>query len=225
MLRFSQIPVRLRMLIDDKPGEEVRMKFFGIVPFLLFVVVSGSLFAQSTGGTTGTGLGDSTLQVENQSELGGFIGSGRPTGFVGVDEIYDTTSSARRSSSSSSSRSSRLTTTARPRTATSASQRQQGAARACSAFGNIDTQTVRSITTLDADMVVPHVRRSPTVGKMQLTRIRGLQDCQVSFATSPKGTTAVLTGTVASERERRVAQQLLLLEPGINRVENLLRVR
>ena len=200
------------------------MKFLGFVPFLVLVIVSGSLFAQSTGGTasTGTGSDELALQVENQSEQGGFIGSGRPTGFVGIDEIYNTTSSARRSSSSSSAR---VTTAARPRTATSMAQRQQGAARTYSAFGNIDTQMIRSTTLLDADMAVSRGRQPLTIGEMQLTRIRGIQDCQVSFATSPKGTTAVLTGTVASESERRVAQQLLLLEPGINRVENLLQVR
>jgi osmotically-inducible protein OsmY len=39
------------------------------------------------------------------------------------------------------------------------------------------------------------------------------------------GAVVVLTGTVASERERRVAKQLLLLEPGINRVDNRLEIR
>jgi hypothetical protein len=195
------------------------MKFLGIVPLLMFVIVSGSLFAQST---AGTGSGNSTSQVENQPEMGGFIGSGRPTAFVGIDDIYGTSSSTRRNSSSNTAR---LATAARSRTARPVTQRQQGAARAYSAFGTIDTQTIRSTTSLDADMAVPHVRQPLTIGELQLTRIRGIQDCQVSFATSPMGTTAVLTGTVASERERRVAQQLLLLEPGINRVENLLQVR
>jgi osmotically-inducible protein OsmY len=58
-----------------------------------------------------------------------------------------------------------------------------------------------------------------------LTRVNGIQNGQVSLTSSSSGTTAVLTGTVASEGERRVAQQLLLLEPGINRVENLLEIR
>jgi len=93
-----------------------------------------------------------------------------------------------------------------------------------SALGNTNTQTIRSTTSLDADMVVPHVRQ-PLKAEMQLARIRGIRDCQVSFADSPMGTTAVLTGTVASARERRVAEQFLLLEPGVNRVDNLLQVR
>jgi len=194
------------------------MKFYGVVPFLMLVIFSGSLFAQNTGGISGIGSGNSTVQVENQSEQGGFVGSGRPTAFVGVDEIYNTSSSTRRSSA-------RTATTARPRTATSAAQRQPGAARMSSALGSNNTQTIRSTTSLDADMAVPHVWQSLTTAEVQLARIRGIRDGQVSIAKSPMGTTAVLTGTVASERERRVAQQILLLEPGINRVENLLQVR
>ena len=198
------------------------MKFLGIVPFLVFIVLSGSLFAQNVGGTTGIGSMNSTVQVENQSELGGFVGSGRPTAFVGIDEIYNTSSSTRRTSSSSAAR---TATTARPRTAISAVQRQPGAARTSSAFGYTGTQTIPSTTSLDLDMAVPHVRQPLTTAETQLTRIRGIRDGQVSFTDTPMGTTAVLTGTVASDTERRVAQQLLLLEPGINRVENLLQVR
>jgi len=198
------------------------MKFFGIVSFLMLIVFSGSLFAQNVGGTTGIGSTNSTVQVENQSELGGFVGSGRPTAFVGIDEIYNTSSSARRTTSSSAAR---MATTARPRIATSAAQRQAGAARMSSALGNTGTQTIQSTTSLDPDMVVIQVRQPLTTAEVQLSRIRGIRDGQVLFSDTPMGTTAVLTGTVASERERRVAQQLLLLEPGINRVENLLQVR
>ena len=203
------------------------MKFFGTVPFLVLMTFSGSLFAQSAGGTASTGSGstglaDTTVQVENQSELGGFIGSGRPTAFVGIDEIYSTSSSTRRTSSSSAAR---VTTTTRPRTVTSAAQRQLGTTRTSSALGNTSAQTIQSITSLDVDLMVPHVRRPLTTTEAQLSRIRGIRDSQIFFTDSPIGTTAVLTGTVASERARRVAQQFLLMEPGINRVENLLQVR
>jgi len=58
-----------------------------------------------------------------------------------------------------------------------------------------------------------------------LNRIQGIQDSQIVFKGSPTGATAVLTGTVASDRERRVAKQLLLLAPGVSRVENLLEIR
>ena len=197
------------------------MRFLGIVPFLMFVIVSGSLFAQTAGETSAAGSADSTFQVENQSELGGFIGSGRPTGFVGTDEIYNTSSTRSTSSRSNA----RTTTTTRPRTTTSAVRRPQGTARTSSALGNTSTQTIRSTTSLDADMAIPRMRRPLTNAEMQLTRIRGIQEGKVSFSDSPMGTTAVLTGTVASERERKVAEQLLLLDPGINRVENLLQVR
>jgi len=194
------------------------MRTLGIIAFLMFVFAPVALFAQGSGVS---GPSTSDFQVENQSEQGGFIGSGRPTAFVGVDEIYNTSSS--RSSATRSN--SRITTTTRPRTTASAGQRRLGATAGTYQMGSYSNQSIRSITSLDAEMEVPSAQRSlPMIGA-QLTRIRGIEDSQVSFTQSPTGTTAVLTGTVASERERRVAQQLLLLEPGIHRVENRLEIR
>ena len=46
-----------------------------------------------------------------------------------------------------------------------------------------------------------------------------------SIEMSQKGGTAILSGEVASERDRRLARLLLLLEPGISTVENRLTVR
>jgi hypothetical protein len=45
------------------------------------------------------------------------------------------------------------------------------------------------------------------------------------IAVSLEGRTATLRGTVASERDRLLAQQLILFEPGISQVANELRVR
>jgi hypothetical protein len=62
----------------------------------------------------------------------------------------------------------------------------------------------------------------------QLTNL--LRSCPHLHQTSPievllEGRTATLRGTVASERDRILAQQLILFEPGISRVKNELTVR
>ena len=206
------------------------MRILGTVSLLL-LFTPVVLFAQGSGtqgtGTQSTSSSVSDNQVENQSAQGGFIGSGRPTGFVGVDEIYSTTSNSRSSRSSTARSNSRVTTTTRARTATSTAQRRLGTMTGTSLMmgGTSSTQSIRSITSLDAEMAVPTTRRPLPAVEPQLARIRGIQDYRLSFTSSPAGTTAVLKGTVASESERRVAQQLLLLEPGIHRVENLLEIR
>ncbi|MDR0328399.1 MAG: BON domain-containing protein [Planctomycetaceae bacterium] len=205
------------------------MRIFGIISFLVLVFTPATLFAQGSG-TSGGGTssssasstGVSDVQVENQSEQGGFVGSGRPTGFVGIDEIYSTSSSRRTTTARSNSR---VTTMTRSRAATSTMQRRPGTMAGTSLMGSSNNQSIRSVTSLDAGMMVAPVQRPLPMIEAELTRIHGIQDSRVSFTPSPTGTTAVLTGTVASERERRVAQQYLLLEPGIHRVENRLEIR
>ena len=42
----------------------------------------------------------------------------------------------------------------------------------------------------------------------------------IKIGQTPAGTVATLTGTVSTERDRRLVKQLILLEPGIDKVEN-----
>ena len=189
-----------------------KVSIFSAILFLVFFALPGLLFAQ-TGSTTGSS------EVQNFSEQGGFIGSGRPSAFVGVHEIYNTSS---RTSSSA-----RLTTTTRPRTTATSmpAQRQTRMTAGVGQLGSQSNQNIRSATSLGFNGPTSPMQRSLPVIETNLARIQGIQDSQVAFVNSPTGTTAVLTGTVSSAWERRVAQQLLLLEPGINRVENRLDVR
>jgi len=198
------------------------MKIFGFTLFLTFVVLPASLFAQSVGGTSS---GSSSETVTNLSEVGGFIGSGRPEVFVGTGELFNSTSSTRNASSTTRARNTRATTTQR-RTATStaAMQRRAGTLGGFSSLGS-SNQTIRSITSLDSDIAVAPAQRPLPAVDSHLSRIPGIEDGRVTFNQSSQGTTAIIKGTVASDRERRVAQQLLLMEPGIDRVENLLKVR
>ena len=206
------------------------MRVFGIVSFLAFFVATVPLFAQQ-GGTNGSSTGTSSIStefggsyegVQNVSEqaAGTFVGGGRPTGFVGTMEIYNSSSSR----SSSSTRQATTTRTATRSATTTAARRATTTTGRTAQAQSANNQTIRSITTLDFDAVMasPHIQPSLAIS---LDRVPGIQDGQVSFRSAPSGTTAVLTGTVASDRGRRVAQQLLLLEPGISRVDNLLELR
>ena len=193
------------------------MREFRIVAFLMVVAFPALLYAQQSGaGATGT-----STTVENQSEQGGFIGGGAPDNFVGVHEIYLRNTRTTRTAGTTR----QTVATARPRTTTTAAQRQASTATRTATAQGTAGQTIRSATSLDSDIVVPSIQRPLPEIETNLSRIRGVQDGQVSFTSLPTGTTAVITGTVSTERQRRVAQQLLLLEPGINRVENLLEVR
>jgi len=220
--------------IDDKKEVEVRMRVLGIVSFLVFFVAPVSLYAQPGGGgavgglsSITTGFGDSFEGVQNVSELGGFIGGGRPTtGFVGTTEIYNTSSSR----GASTARQNTVARTVRPLTTATAQRRAAMPATRGTLTGTLNTQAVRSVTSIDANFASPSQGIQPqgiqpAAVAAHLNRVPGIQDSQVTFTSSPMGTTAVLTGTVASDTHRRVAQQLLLMEPGINRVENLLEIR
>ena len=209
------------------------MRVLRIIAFWVFVFASVPLFAQ--GGRTGTssssGIGDSSsfsgvTNISAQAAAQGtFIGGGAPSAFVGIDEIYTSSSATRRSATSNTRR---ATTTSRPVARATAQRRttQPGAARS-NLMGN-NSQFIRAVTSIDFDVpTVPALDRvtmSETLVS-SLKRIEGIQDSRVTFQNSPTGTTAVLTGTVASKRESDVAKQYLLMEPGISRVENLLEIR
>jgi len=212
------------------------MKALKIVAFFILFTAPMSLFAQQSGGggtssSLSTDFG-STYQgadsqgVENVSAQGGFIGSGIPSGFVGIDDFYYSGGSSNANRATSARRQTTATrATVRP-TAQRRTTMASGAARS-NLMGN-NTQSVRAVASVDFD--VPTASAQARVLAVDtvtsdLKRIQGFQDGQITLQSSPTGTTAVLTGTVASKRERDVAKQLLLLEPGISRVDNLLEIR
>ena len=208
------------------------MNIFRIVPFLLLPVVPTVLYAQQSGGSSSsssspttssisTDFGDSYGGVENVAATSAGTFVGRPiTDFVGTTDFYGGSSNSTRTANTTRRTSTRTTaarsatTTARRATTTTARTSTTGA----------NNQTIQSITSIDFDFVVPPQRLQAAEIGAQLDRA-GIRDSQITFTSSPMGTTAVLTGTVATDGERRVAQQRLLLEPGINRVENRLEVR
>ena len=194
------------------------MRSFKFISFLVFAALPAPLLAQGGGAAGGVSAPTIATTVESQVEAATFVGGGRPSAFVGTADIFTRTASSSRTTRTAA-------TTTRPRTMTTV-QRQTGAvSRMTAASGNLAGQTIQSATSFDFDLAVPRMQRPLPAIETDLTRMQGVQDSQVSLTVSPAGTTAVLTGTVASDRARRVAQQFLLLEPGIDRVENRLEVR
>lgn len=208
------------------------MRIFGIVAFFVLLVLPVSLFAQQSGSSSssiGEGFGESSgvqnagVQNASAAAVGTFVGGGSSTiGFIGTTDIYSSSSNSSRTSSATRRTTTARTTTARSATTTAARRATTTTARTSTTGTN--SQAIRSITSIDFDFVIPSQGVQPTTLGTQLSRV-GIRDSQITFNNSPMGTTAVLTGTVASENARKVAQQLLLLEPGINRVENLLEIR
>lgn len=71
---------------------------------------------------------------------------------------------------------------------------------------------------------------APSSGKPPSTLLRQLESRPDFHAIGPievslAGRTAIVRGTVASERDRFLAQQFLLFEPGISKVQNELRIQ
>jgi hypothetical protein len=221
------------------------MKIVGIVALFVCLVFPMQIFAQQGGGNSGGGSSSGSSGgsvsndadslslgsvfeeyggVQNVSELsvGTFIGGGvAAEGFVGNVEIYNTGSNR---STNTSRLASTTRTTTRP--TTTAARRTTGTISRTTQAGGVNNQTIRSATSISSDWL-PSGGEIPSVSveESTLNRLPGVFGSQVTYKTSPLGATAVLTGTVSSDWDRRVAQQILLLEPGINQVENLLDIR
>ncbi len=50
------------------------------------------------------------------------------------------------------------------------------------------------------------------------------ENVNIQLKNTPSGTVATVSGNVASEKDKKLLQQLILLEPGIDRVENQLNI-
>ncbi|GHT20793.1 hypothetical protein FACS189419_00580 [Planctomycetales bacterium] len=181
---------------------------------------SGSYAASST--LTETTDTPEQQALEDNSNRG-FIGGGTADGFVGVDEIYDSfapkNSSNNRSTGTSASR--RSTT----RRSTSSSTRQGANRMGRDAnTGTNNGNFVRAATKADFDYTPLPANQRISEMQLHLEGVKGLQNESVKIQNTPTGTVAVITGNVSTERERKLAKQLLLLEPGIDKVENNLKV-
>jgi hypothetical protein len=213
------------------------MKFLPFVITVLLFLMPMSVSAQSYGDSTGSsesnGSGSSSSGSSSNSSLNadfgttietptapefeqpsnrGFIGSGKPDGFVGVDEIYESTSSNSSSSSRQTVTSSRSTSRQSVRRTTS---RTSTAGRTSSTSSS---RTVRAATTVDFEFTPVQPNQKTAEMMLHLSRLPNLGNVEIQLGNTPGGNVATLTGTFASEKQKKLATQLLLLEPGVDKV-------
>jgi hypothetical protein len=172
-----------------------------------------------------------TVNVEFQgftTERQNFIGVDPAAKFVGVDDLSNTSSS---SSSRTSSANRSTTRTSTTRRATSGRSMSQGSANIITNGGRAITSTA-SFDTGDSGLSIEQLRtknenRQSEI-KTKILRLPNLKiDAErfnVSFVDTSTGIVAELTGVVESERASKILKQFLLLEPGIDRVKNELKI-
>jgi hypothetical protein len=200
---------------------------------------TGSDTAGGSGSTSGSTGGSSGGSSSTSTEFGTtietpefqgfdtssqtFIGIPDSTTFVGVDDAFagqSRATSARRNTTTTRTTTSRRTTASRG-TTRSAMGSSYGANNA----------SVRAATTTDFEISPFNLEDRQIAFQTRLTRLPQLnlsdipKQVDIKFGNSTDGTVAVLNGTVSTEREKRVMKQLLLLEPGVDRVENKLVVK
>ena len=182
---------------------------------------SGSSSSGSIG--TGSQFQSSTTAPEFEGFQGveansSFVGVNSGVPFVGREEVFGTSSSSTRTSNvrSMTSNTRRTTTTRR-----STSSRSMSSGRSGSTSGS---REVRAETMTDFAFSPMEVNGREAAFRTRLGRMPNFrvipEQVEIKVGQTPAGTVATLIGNVPTERDRRLVQQLVLLEPGIDRVEN-----
>lgn len=188
--------------------------------------------SSSTGSSSGSGSGSIGSDTGMGQSLGStaasdvdrfegvaandFVGINDSAPFVGRERPFETSSSTRTSNvRSTSTRSTSRTTSSR----TSTSRTNIGRTS-----GTSNQTGVRSMTSTDFAFSPMEVGHREATFQYRLNRIPNLRSLpnqvQVKIENTTTGNVATLKGTVSSERDRKIAKQLLLLEPGIDKVDN-----
>ncbi|MDR2114962.1 MAG: BON domain-containing protein [Planctomycetaceae bacterium] len=151
-----------------------------------------------------------------------FVGRDSSVPFVGREEVtLGTTTSSRKTSPT--------TTSARRTTSSRMTSNRSMTSRSASGINSSNNgRTVRAVTQAEVTFSPTDIQHRTIKFQSRITRLPSLhstpEQINVKLENTPQGNIATLTGTVASERERKVIKHLLLLEPGIDKVENKLSV-
>lgn len=210
----------------------MRHLFFAAGFALLFACTSLGQGTSGTGGTSGGGtptsaaLGSTVDMPEFQgfeTQQQTFVGIPDNASFVGVDDVSsgnNNVTSSRRNTSTRRTTTTRRTTSSRM----SASRTSMGRSTANSR----NSTSVRATTTADFGFSPLGVAGRENAFRTRLPRLNLSvvpEQLNVQVNSKPEGTVATLNGTVATQRDRKLIQQLLLLEPGIDKVDNQLVIR
>jgi len=150
-----------------------------------------------------------------------FIGVPNATTFVGVEQFFDesTSKSSRRTTTSTASTARRTTTTSRMTTS-----RMNTMGMTSRSMGN-NQRNVRSTASSEFDFSPLEVDTRSVALQTRITKLPSLRGTTDQVAVRMDGNTVTLTGTVATSHERKLAEQLVRLEPGVDTVDNRLSVK
>lgn len=165
--------------------------------------------------TTGVSAASDVDRFEGVGSMD-FVGIRDGVPFIGRERPFESSSSRSSNVLSSTSRSSRTTSR------TSASRTSIGSRTSSTS----NQSGVRAATTTDfsfSPMEVGHREAAFRTRMQRMPNLRVIPDqVRIQVARSGADNVATVRGTVASERDRKLVRQLLLLEPGIDRVDNQL---
>ncbi|MDR1271028.1 MAG: hypothetical protein LBK82_16055 [Planctomycetaceae bacterium] len=183
---------------------------------------SNSGSSDSTGTEFGSTIETPTFQGFQDPTSQDFIGRDSSIPFMGrVREPFTD-----RQTSTSNRRTVATTTTRRTTASRMTSSRSMSTARSGLNSSSANGRTVRAATQAEFALLPIDVYHRTTEFQTRITRLPNLhiipEQIGVNLESTPQGNVATLTGAVPSERERKVMKQLLLLEPGIDKVENKL---
>ncbi|MDR2441186.1 MAG: hypothetical protein LBE12_17635 [Planctomycetaceae bacterium] len=190
---------------------------------------SGSSNSSSSGSSSGSTSSDLGSTIETPAFQGfqdttsqTFIGRDSSVPFIGREEAF----SDRQTSTNNKRTTTTATSSTRRTTSSRTSSRSMTSRSASGQNSSSSGRTVRAVTQAEVAFSPMEVNHRTTEFQTRITRLPNLhilpEQISVKQESTPQGNIATLTGTVSSERERKIMKQLLLLEPGIDKVENKL---
>lgn len=165
------------------------------------------------------GVTPTAREIDRDSNISSFPGFPSNTPFIGREQSFETVySRSGNSSQAATARTSRGVSSTRSRAGSTSMGRTSSA----------NASQVRAQTTTDFQFSPPEIDFRTTAFRSRMTRLPSLriapEQVDISIDRRKGENIATLSGTVASTRDRKLLQNLLLLEPGIDRVDNRLEV-
>ncbi len=206
-----------------------RSHFTFVLVLITGIFTESAVFAQNSGGSSGLASGDMNLTdtsgvameapTLDRTNVSSFPGYPTESVFIGREQSFETSFSRESGGTTATTRSTRRTTTmARPRTNMAMTGR----------MGSANNGRVRAVTTTDFQFAPPEIDFRTASLREKMVRLPSLKLTHEQIGiqlTEQKGERiATLTGTVATTKERRLLQNLLILEPGVDRVDNRLKI-
>ena len=148
-----------------------------------------------------------------------FIGVPNTSTFIGTEQSFDP------STSTSSRRSTPTTSTARRTTTTTRMSTSRTNTMGRTSRSMSDPRSVRSVASSEVAFSPMSVDDRSVAIQTRITRIPNFRSGPDQVAVRMEGNVVTLTGTVATSHERKLAEQLVRLEPGVGTVENRLTVK